>query len=89
MINKTLLITNLTKDIDYKFCENESIFTYNFNSGKVLSKNFKNFNNAKILNNLALSEKENYSSYIYSKNKLFFLNNYYLDCRFNPLILIS
>ena len=75
MINKTLLITNLTEDIDYKFSENESIFTYNFNSGKVLSKNFKNLNNAKILNVLALSEKENYSSFIYSKNKLFLSEN--------------
>ena len=71
MKKKTLVITKSTKDVLHHVSANEVFYSYNFKQGILSTKEVVNLNNAKLLSDLALSEKEDYAAFIYSKNQLF------------------
>ena len=71
MKKRSLVITKSIKDMRLQASPNEILYSYNFKQGTLCSEGVINFNNAKLLNDLALVEKQDYTDFIYSKNQLF------------------
>ncbi len=70
MKKRSLVITKSTKDMRLQASPNEILYSYNFKQGTLCSEGVINFNNAKLLNDLALVEKQDYTDFIYSKNRI-------------------
>jgi len=71
MEKRTLVITKSSKDVFFQTSSSEFLYCYRFKQGSLSNKAVIHLNNAKLLNDLALSEREDYAAFVYSKNQLF------------------